>query len=63
MRWAARVTHNSFLVGTPEGKRPLARWDDNIKVDFEEIGGADCIYLAEDKWWAVVKMIINFHVP
>jgi hypothetical protein len=31
------------LVGNPEGKRPLGRprcrWEDNIKVDFREIGG------------------------
>jgi hypothetical protein len=30
------------LVGRPEGKRPLGRprcrWDDNIKMDFMEIG-------------------------
>jgi hypothetical protein len=31
-----------ILVGTPEGKRPLGRprrrWEDNIKMDFREIG-------------------------
>jgi hypothetical protein len=31
-----------FLVGEPEGKRPLGkarhRWDDNIKMDFQEAG-------------------------
>jgi hypothetical protein len=31
-----------FLVGKPEGKRPLGRsrrrWDDNIKIDFQEVG-------------------------
>jgi len=30
------------LVQTPEGKRPLGRprhrWDDNIKVDLQEVG-------------------------
>jgi hypothetical protein len=30
------------LVGRPEGKRPLGRhrrrWDDNIQVDFREMG-------------------------
>jgi hypothetical protein len=30
------------LVGRPEGKRPLgrprSRWEDNIKMDFREIG-------------------------
>jgi len=31
------------LVGKPEGKRPLGRprrrWEDNIKMDFQEVGG------------------------
>jgi hypothetical protein len=30
------------LVGKPEGKRPLRRpwrrWEDNIKMDFQEVG-------------------------
>jgi hypothetical protein len=30
-----------FLVGKPEGKRPLARpkrrWEDNIKIDLQEV--------------------------
>jgi hypothetical protein len=40
------------LVGTPEGKRPLGRhrrrWEDNIKMNFEEIGidGENWIRLA-----------------
>jgi len=31
-----------FWVGRPEGKRPLGRprliWDDNIKIDLQEMG-------------------------
>jgi hypothetical protein len=31
-----------FLVGKPEGKRPLLRprhrWDDNIKIHLQEVG-------------------------
>ena len=31
------------LVGEPEGKRPLGRprcrWEDNIKMDLQEVGG------------------------
>ena len=31
------------LVGKPEGKRPLRRprrrWEDNIKMDLQEVGG------------------------
>jgi hypothetical protein len=42
------------LVGKPEGKRPLERlrrrWEDNIKVDLQEVGcgGMDWIELAQD---------------
>jgi hypothetical protein len=41
-----------ILVGHPEGKRPLGRprrsWEDNIKVDLQEVGcgGMDWIELA-----------------
>ena len=40
------------LVGKPEGKRPLgrpkSRWEDNIKMDLQEVGcgGTDWIKLA-----------------
>jgi hypothetical protein len=34
---------NRFLVRNPEGKRPLGRtrrrWEDNIKIDLQEVGG------------------------
>ena len=33
------------LVGKPEGKRPLGRprhrWEDNIKMDLQEVGGVE----------------------
>jgi len=44
-----------ILVGKPEGKRPLGRprhrWEDNIKVDIQEVvhGGLDSIMLAQDR--------------
>jgi hypothetical protein len=43
------------LVGKPERKRPLGkprhRWEDNIKVDFQEVGcgGMDWIEVAKDR--------------
>ena len=43
------------LVGKPEGKRPLGgprhRWEDNIKMDLQELGcgGMDWIELAQDR--------------
>jgi hypothetical protein len=50
MRWAGhvarmgeRIVVHRVLVGKPEGRRPLGRprhrWEDNIKVDLEEVGG------------------------
>ena len=37
-----RIGVSVVLVGNPEGKRPLRRpmhrWEDNIKMDFEEVG-------------------------
>jgi hypothetical protein len=43
------------LVWKPEGKRPLGRprhrWEDNIKMDLQEIGGSrgDWMDLAQDR--------------
>ena len=43
------------FVGKPEGKRPLGRprhrWEDNIKMDLQEVGcgGTDGIELAQDR--------------
>jgi hypothetical protein len=77
MRWAghvARLGHGKgvyrFLVGKPEGKRPLlrpkCRWEDSIKMALQEVGwrGRDWIGLAQerDRWWARVKAAINFRV-
>jgi len=59
------------LVGKPEGKRPLVRrrhrWEDNIKMDHQEVGcgGMDWIKLAQDRdrWRALVKVVMNLRVP
>ena len=59
------------LVGKPEGKRPLGRsrhrWEDNIKMDLQEVGygGMGWIQLAEDRdrWRALVNAIMNLQVP
>jgi hypothetical protein len=55
------------LVGRPEGKRPLGRWEDNIKMDLGEIGidGANWIRLAQDRVQlrAFVNTVMNLPVP
>ena len=59
------------LVGKPEGKRPLARprrrWEDNIKMDIQEVGGGcgGWMDLAQDRdrWRALVRTVRNFRVP
>ena len=59
------------LVGKPEGKRPLGRprlrWEDNIKMGLQEVGGGygDWMELAQDRerWRALVSMVMNFRVP
>ena len=59
------------LVGKPEGKRRLGRprrsWEDNIKMDLQEVGGGrgDWMELAQDRdrWWALVGTVRDFRVP
>ena len=59
------------LVGKPEGKRPLGRprrrWEDNIKMNLEEVGRGcgDWMELAEDMdgWRALVCTVMKFRVP
>jgi hypothetical protein len=59
------------LVGRPEGRRPLGRprrrWEDNIKMDVQEVvwGGMDWIDMAQDRdrWRALVSAVMNLRVP
>jgi len=58
-------------VGKSERKRPLGRTrrrlEDNIKMDFQEVGGdcGDWMDLAQDadSWRALVSTVMNFRVP
>ena len=55
----------------PEGKRPLVRprrrWEDNIKMDLQEVGGGceDWMELAQDRdrWRALVSTVMNHRFP
>jgi hypothetical protein len=78
MRWAGhgarmgedRGVHR-MLVGKPIGKRPLGRqrrrWEDNIKMHLQEVGGGggEWMELAQDRdrWRALVGTVRNFRVP
>jgi hypothetical protein len=59
------------LVGKPEGKRPFGRlrrrWENNIKMDLQEVGCGDMdwIDLAQDrdKLRVLVNAVMNLRVP
>jgi hypothetical protein len=65
-----RVSYR-VLVGKPEGKRPLGRpsrrWEDNIKMDLEEVGCGDMDWMElaqdRDRKQALVNAVMNLRVP
>jgi hypothetical protein len=78
MIWVVHVAHmeeesgvHTVLLGKAEGKRPLGRprrrWEDNIKMDVQEVAGGrgDWIELAQDRdgWRALVSTVKNLRVP
>ena len=78
MRWEVHVARMGerrgvwwVLEGKPEGKRllgrPRRRWEDNNKMDLQEVGcgGVDWIELAQnrDGWRALVNAVMNLRVP
>ena len=58
-------------MGKPDGRsplgRPMRRWEDNIKMDVQEVGcsGIDWIERSQDRdcWQAVVNAVMNLRVP
>jgi len=77
MRWAGHMARmgegrgmHRLLVGKLEGegslRRPRRRWENNIKMDLQEVGGGgDWMDLAQDRdrWWTLVNMVMNFRIP
>ena len=57
-----------ILTGKATGKRPLGRlrhrWEDNIRMDLEEIG-INWVYSTQDRnyWRALVNAALNLQVP
>ena len=77
MRWAGHVARmrksicaSTVLVEKPGGNRPVGRprlrWEDNIKMDLQEVGceGMNWIDVAQDRdsWRAVVNKVMKFQV-
>ena len=60
-----------ILTGKPTGKRPLGRprrrWEDNIRMDLEEIGihAGNWVDSGQDRnyWRALVNAALNLRVP
>jgi len=78
MRWAGYVERmgedrgvHRVLVEKREGKRPLGRprrrWENNIKMDLQEVGGGRGYWmelaLDRDRWRALVGTVRDFRVP
>ena len=74
LRWACHVARKKegrsalkILTGTPTGKRPLGRprrrWEDNIRMDLEEIGinAGNWVDSALDRNYA--RALVNLRIP
>ena len=77
LRWAGHVARMEngrsafkILTGKPTGKRSLGRprhkWEDNIRMDFEEVGinAGNWVDSAQDRnyWRALVDVALNLWV-
>ena len=78
LRWAGHVARMeegrsafNVLTGKPTGRRPLGKprlsWEDNIRMDLEEIGVIACNWVdsAQDRnyWRALVNAPLDLGVP
>jgi hypothetical protein len=59
------------LVGKPVRKKQLGRprgtWEDNIKMDLQEVGCGDVYWIElsqdRDRWRELVNAVMNLRVP
>jgi hypothetical protein len=78
MKWAWQsITYGEsrgvyrILVGKSERKRPLGkprrRWENNIKMDLQEMGCEDMDWIDvvqnRNRWRAIVNVVMNLQVP
>ena len=76
LRWAGHVARMEesrsvfkMLTDKPAGKRPLGRprrrWEDNIRMDLEEVGINAGVDSSQDRnyWRALVNAALNLRVP
>ena len=69
--WGRGEVHTGFWWGDLRERDhlayPIRRWQDNIKMDLQEVGcgGMDWIELAQDRdmWQALVNTVMNLRVP
>ena len=73
LRWAGHVARMEegrsafkIVTGKPTGKRPLGRprhgWEDNIRMDLEEIGNWVDSAQNRDYWRALMNVAFNLRV-
>jgi hypothetical protein len=78
MSWAGHVARMGkgrgayrILVGRPEGRRPLGRprrrWEDDFKIDLQEVGWGDMVWIDmaqdKDRWRAVMNAVMIIRIP
>ena len=74
LRWAGHVARMEgdrsafkILTGKPTEKRHRRRWEDNIRMDLEEIGinAGNWVDSVQDRdyWRALVNAALNLRVP
>ena len=67
MMTVTAICHNYEVHFIKQRTRVSPRWEDNIKMDIQEVGGGcgDWMELAKDRdrWRALVNTVMNLRVP